>query len=120
MHTKPCTLGHVCARIRALYNILLLCKLQDVVREHAHFSPVSIVGCAFTVIKFILDAYDAYRALFLHSPNFGRAVVDQVPSARRTFPCPLFTPLRLEMDVRIPNVIESTSEDSESEQRFCK
>jgi hypothetical protein len=31
MHTKPYTLDHGCAQIRALYNILLLCKLQDIV-----------------------------------------------------------------------------------------
>jgi hypothetical protein len=65
-HTKPCTLDHGCAQMHALYNTLLLCKLQDVVRERAHFSPVSILGRGFTVIKSILDMY---HALFLPSPN---------------------------------------------------
>jgi hypothetical protein len=85
-----------------LYNILLLCTLQE--RERAHFSLVSILGCTFTVIKFILDAY---RALFLHSPNQQTLCRPGAESPQLNFDlptCPLFTSPCLEMDVQIPNI----------------
>jgi hypothetical protein len=104
MHTKPCTLDQGCAQIHALYNILLLCKLQDVVRDRAHFALVSILGCAFTVIKFILDVY---CALFLRLPNQQSCCRPDAESLQSNVDlpiCPLFTSPHLEMDVRILNI----------------